>query len=143
VASAHLPPSLEVLYEEECLRLLATQEVGRLAVIEGGYGPLIVPVNYVVDGGDIVFLTDSGTKLRGATRSPVAFEVDDLDRCTRSGWSVVARGLARELSGKERDDLRRRLPTMSFHPWAPGHKPYLVRIVATTVTGRRIRPARG
>ena len=143
MATAQLPPSFEVLYEEECLRLLATQEVGRLAVIEGGYGPLIVPVNYVVDGGAVVFVTDSGTKLRGATRSPVAFEVDHLDPHTRSGWSVVLRGLAHELGGKDRDVLRDRLTAVSFHPWVPGDKPYLVRIAATTVTGRRIRPNHG
>ena len=143
MATAQPPPSFEVLYEEECLRLLATQEVGRLAVIEGGYGPLIVPVNYVVDGGAVVFVTDSGTKLRGATRSPVAFEVDHLDPHTRSGWSVVLRGLAHELGGKDRDVLRDRLTAVSFHPWVPGDKPYLVRIAATTISGRRIRPAHG
>jgi uncharacterized protein len=138
-----VPPTFDVLFEDECLRLLATQEVGRLAVIEGGYGPLIVPVNYVLDGRAIVFATDGGTKLRGATRAPVAFEVDQLDPCTRSGWSVVARGLAHEIGGTARDDLQRRLAALSFQPWVPGDKPYLVGIAATTVTGRRIRPARG
>lgn len=36
--------SLEVLSEEECLGLLASNEVGRLAVVVDGQ-PLIFPVN--------------------------------------------------------------------------------------------------
>ncbi|MGQ0432535.1 MAG: pyridoxamine 5'-phosphate oxidase family protein, partial [Microthrixaceae bacterium] len=51
---------LEVLAQDECLRLLHKQGVGRVAVVAGGR-PMIFPVNYVVDGRTIVFRTDEGT----------------------------------------------------------------------------------
>ena len=139
MSRADSQPTVEVLYEDECLRLLATQEVGRLAVVEGGYSPLIVPVNYILDGRAIVFRTDGGTKLRGAIRAPVSFEVDDLDPSTRSGWSVVARGVARDLSGKDRSHLEVRLAATPLHPWVPGERSHLVRIAPTTLSGRRVR----
>ena len=78
----------------ECWRLLATQPVGRVAVIVGQY-PLVFPVNYALDGMHVVFRTGVGTKLWGIDRSNVTFEVDELDLAGRSGWSVMVRGAAR------------------------------------------------
>ena len=40
---------LEVIDPDECRRLLAGDEIGRLAVADGGT-PTVFPVNYVVDG---------------------------------------------------------------------------------------------
>lgn len=77
-------PSLHTLPREECLRLLATQEFGRLAVVDDGQ-PLVFPVNYAVDGDVVVFRADPGTKLAAASLGLVAFEVDDVDVSTRSG----------------------------------------------------------
>ena len=57
----HLPV-LDVLDRRECLHLLATQSVGRLAVATPE-GPLVVPVNFVLDGESIVFRSDRGSKL--------------------------------------------------------------------------------
>ena len=82
---------LEIIDPDECRRLLGTDEVGRLAVIDGG-SPAIFPVNYVVDGDSVVFRTATGTKLDAGTRHPVAFEIDDFDRESRTGWSVVVSG---------------------------------------------------
>ena len=48
---------LEILDREACLGLLADDEIGRLAVLAGG-APLILPVNYQLDGEAIVFRTD-------------------------------------------------------------------------------------
>jgi nitroimidazol reductase NimA-like FMN-containing flavoprotein (pyridoxamine 5'-phosphate oxidase superfamily) len=56
---------LQVIERAECLRLLATEEVGRLGVVVAGR-PEIFPVNYVVDGDEVMFRTDAGTKLAGA-----------------------------------------------------------------------------
>ena len=53
---------LRVLDRDQCLRLLAEDEIGRLAVIAGNT-PAIFPVNYALDGDTIVFRTDPGTKL--------------------------------------------------------------------------------
>jgi len=50
------------LDRDECLELLAADGVGRLAVVQAST-PAVFPVNYVLDGEDIIFRSDPGTKL--------------------------------------------------------------------------------
>ncbi len=127
--------ALDEIDVAECWRLLSTQPVGRVAVIVGQY-PLVFPVNYALDGMHIVFRTGVGTKLWAIDRSNVTFEVDELDLAGRSGWSVMVRGAAHELSPKQMPT-----ETSGVVPWAPGERVHMVRIVADQITGRRIRPA--
>ena len=126
---------LDEIDTDECWRLLATQPVGRVAVIVGQY-PLVFPVNYALDGMHILFRTGVGTKLWALNRSNVTFEVDELDLAGRSGWSVMVCGAAHELSPKQTPT-----GTSAALPWAPGERVHLVRIVADQITGGRIRPA--
>lgn len=50
---------------------------------------------HVVDGQDVVFRADRGSKLSAADRKDhVAFEADDWDLRTRTGWSVLLKGRA-------------------------------------------------
>jgi len=130
--------SLERLSRDECLALLGTHEVGRLVVVESGR-PLIFPVNYPLDGEAPVFRTASGTKLWAASRSPVVFEVDDLDRELQTGWSVVVHGVGQEVTAFDRVDLQQRVLGLPVHPWASGDKPSIVRIAPRIITGRRVR----
>ena len=129
---------LERMSREECLALLATQEVGRLVVVENGR-PLVFPVNYAMDGDAPVFRTASGTKLWASTRSPVAFEVDAIDGEARTGWSVIVHGVAQEITAFDRSDVRLRVYGLPVHPWARGEKPSFVRITPRLITGRRVR----
>ncbi len=133
------PGGLDEIDESECWRLLATQSVGRVAVIVGHY-PLVFPVNHLVDGRSIVFRTGAGTKLWATTRSNVSFEVDYLDLVHRAGWSVLVRGAARELRPVSNRNAQA-LDVAGPQPWAPGARAHLVRIVADGISGRRIRPA--
>lgn len=55
--------ALEELPRDECLRLLAPLAIGRFAVTTPDGSPLVVPVNYVLDGEIVVFRSDPG--LRG------------------------------------------------------------------------------
>jgi Pyridoxamine 5'-phosphate oxidase len=55
---------LEELSLTECLALLTSHRVGRVAVVVDGQ-PVILPVNYRTDDGTVVFRTDAGTKARG------------------------------------------------------------------------------
>lgn len=122
----------------ECLRLLAANRFGRLAVDMGGQAPLIRPVNYLFDepSQSIIFRTSDGTKRRGLIAArKAAFEVDSLDQVNRTGWSVVVRGVTEEIT--DHRELRR-LAAAPLDPWAPGDRPYWMRIRAFTVTGRRI-----
>jgi nitroimidazol reductase NimA-like FMN-containing flavoprotein (pyridoxamine 5'-phosphate oxidase superfamily) len=129
---------LDEIDEPECWRLLATQPVGRIAVIVGHY-PLVFPVNHIVDGGGIFFRTGAGTKLWATHRSNVTFEVDQIDVARHSGWSVMVRGSARELSFEHNPGLAERADAIAAEPWAPGRRHHLVRIVADSITGRQIR----
>jgi nitroimidazol reductase NimA-like FMN-containing flavoprotein (pyridoxamine 5'-phosphate oxidase superfamily) len=129
-------PQLEVLGEEECWRLLGAHHLGRLALVDAK-GPVIVPVNYVLDGEAPVFRTDPGSKLDAAVEAvAVAFEVDAADEATRTGWSVVVRGALAEVT--DPGDLER-LRVLPLYPWAPGDKARYVWVRPASVTGRRIR----
>ena len=122
---------LETLSAAECYELLATQSVGRLA-ISRWTGPEVVPVNFVFDGEAIVFRSGPGTKLRSLAARPVSFQVDAFDPETRTGWSVLARGRAREVSG-------RRAGERDPSPWVTDGRDHWVRLVIGVITGRRIR----
>lgn len=120
------------LSREECLALLGAHSVGRLAVAAPGAAPLVVPVNYLLDGEVVVFRTGPGSKLRMLRGTPVSFQLDDVDPARRTGWSVLVRGRAYEATRWETEHLR-------LDPWAPGSRGHWIRVVADTVSGRRLR----
>ena len=132
-------PQLQELGADECYRLLATHEIGRLAVDAGHY-PLVFPVNYALDRDVIVVRTHPGTMLTAAGHANVTFEVDDIDRRTRTGWSVLVRGLAEEVTGEHRAELVERTRASGATPWAPGEHGRWLRIIPQGVSGRRIVP---
>jgi nitroimidazol reductase NimA-like FMN-containing flavoprotein (pyridoxamine 5'-phosphate oxidase superfamily) len=127
---------IEWIDRDECLRLLAGDEVGRLAVVTGG-APAIFPVNYVLDGDSIIFRTDEGTKLRSAGRAPAYFEIDDIDRQHRTGWSVVVSGRLEEVTQFDGRTLQR-IQELPVDPWAGGAKAHWMRLVSDRITGRRV-----
>ena len=123
------------LTKQECFALLAGQRLGRVVLVDDR-GPLALPVNFVVDQHSVLFRTDEGTKLAVASRGArVAFEVDGTDAATRTGWSVLVRGEAVEVTDPAELERVRQLP---LSPWAPGAMPRYVRILPTALTGRRI-----
>ncbi|HUF33338.1 MAG TPA: pyridoxamine 5'-phosphate oxidase family protein [Acidimicrobiales bacterium] len=127
---------LEVIERDECLRLLASRQVGRLGVVDGRR-PLIFPVNYVVAGEEIVFRTDPGTKLTAALRANVALQIDEVNEEERTGWSVLVSGRAEEIDSF-RNEAVRALLDLPVRPWSAGSKAHWVRIVTESVTGRRL-----
>jgi uncharacterized protein len=98
---------MQFLDGDECYRLLATQEIGRLGVNVEHY-PLIFPVNYGLDNGVLEIRTHTGMMLTAAHHANVTFEVDEIDRRSRTGWSVLVRGLAEEVTSAHRSELIRR-----------------------------------
>jgi uncharacterized protein len=123
------------LTKTECFELLAGQQLGRLAFVDER-GPIVLPVNFVVDSHMVVVRTGEGTKLDIASHGDrVAFEVDQIDAATGTGWSVLVRGEAIEVT----DRLERaRLSQLPLHPLAPGKKSHFVLILPAVITGRRI-----
>ena len=123
------------LSKSECFGLLARERVGRVAFVDE-LGPIVMPVNFVLDRHMVVFRTDGGTKLDAAARgSRVAFEIDGTDAAARTGWSVLVRGEAIEVTDPA--ELAR-LRKVRVSPWAPGPKTHYVRILPAVLTGRRI-----
>ena len=132
-------PGRQVRWQElsksDCFQLLARQHLGRVAVVDDR-GPVVFLVNFVFDRHMVVFRTDAGTKLDAACRgSRVAFEVDGTDAAAHTGWSVVIRGEAVEVTDPA--ELAR-LGKLPLDPWAPGAKTHYVRILPAVLTGRRI-----
>ncbi len=119
----------------ECLRLLGTATVGRVIFTDAAL-PAAQPVNYLLDDEEVVFRTAGGGKLAVATRHHVvAFEVDDLDTATRTGWSVVGVGEAYEVLAPDRlAELAGRIP----RPWAAGRTGHVISIPLQQLTGRRV-----
>ena len=131
--------TLQIIPPDECYRLLGTQEVGRIGVNAEHY-PLIFPVNYGLDGTTIVIRTAPGTKLTAASHANVTFEVDEIDQRSRSGWSVLVRGLAEEVAGGHSPELVARTHAADVAPWAPGDHGNWLRIIPHQISGRRIVP---
>jgi uncharacterized protein len=123
------------LTKSECFGLLAREQLGRVTFVDDR-GPMVLPVNFVLDRQMVVFRTDDGAKLDVARRGgPVAFEVDGTDAATHTGWSVVVRGEAVEVTNRAELARLRGLP---LDPWAAGTKSRYVRILPAALTGRRI-----
>lgn len=130
---------LEVLQLADCYRLLDTVPVGRVGFFSGGE-VVILPVNYVVDGQDIVFRSAEGAKLSSLPSGHlVGFEADSYSAATRSGWSVVISGFAEVADS---DEEIARLETLGLDTWGlVGLEKTWVRIRPASVTGRQT-PAR-
>lgn len=127
--------SLRFLSDDESLARLAEATVGRVAVVLTGV-PLVVPVNYVLLDGDVVFRSGSGTKLHAALlEQPVAVEVDRLDEATMTGWSVLVSGHA---SVVDDPAVLGRLEGAGLVTWAPGPRDDVVRVRIETISGRAV-----
>jgi uncharacterized protein len=126
---------LEILHLGDMFRLLATVPVGRVGFMSDDE-VAVLPVRFLVDGQDVVFRTYQGSKLSSMEVGHYAcFEVDSYDAATRTGWSVVARGLVE----KESEASCARLDAPGVESWGGTAKERLwMRIRPTSMTGRRI-----
>jgi transcriptional regulator with XRE-family HTH domain len=130
-------PVLTSLTAEECSALIAPGGVGRVLFVEPGRGPVAIPVNYRMDGADVVFRTGAGAGIAGSIRQgPVSFDVDHLDEALGEGWSVLVTGTARVITDPSELD---RVAALGVEPWAGGERPVYVRLRVRQVTGRAIR----
>ena len=122
------------LTRTECFELLADEQLGRVAVTDDR-GPVVFPVNFVLDRHTVVFRTEPGTKLHAASQGRrVCFEADGTDAATRTGWSVLVRGEITEVTDPAELARLRELP---LRVWAPGGRDHYVRILPAVLTGRR------
>jgi nitroimidazol reductase NimA-like FMN-containing flavoprotein (pyridoxamine 5'-phosphate oxidase superfamily) len=121
----------------ECLELLRSTPVGRVGVTIDAL-PSVLPVNFALWNGSIVFRTVPGTKLDAAAAgSVVAFQADAYGTADApGGWSVLVRGIAREVT--EPAELAE-VATLPLDSWAwDGAAGRYVCIAPTVMTGRRL-----
>jgi nitroimidazol reductase NimA-like FMN-containing flavoprotein (pyridoxamine 5'-phosphate oxidase superfamily) len=132
---------LRVLTVQECVQHLRSRDLGRVALqIDRDID--VLPVNYATDGETVVFRTGSLTRLQRSPRVRVSFQVDSWDAVTGVGWSVLLKGVAREVTdGMDRfsEALRRR----KVLPLAPGQREHWIAIFPSEITGRRFHRAAG
>jgi hypothetical protein len=124
----------EVLDAPECHRLLA---IGAREGLHGHLGialdgaPLVLPVNYLVHGPDVVLRIGEGAFGHLAERPLASFQVDGLTG--ERIWSVLVRGLA---IGEDPEEIAGDLPRPWVAEW--GHR--AVRLRTDVITGRRFVP---
>ncbi|HVT75867.1 MAG TPA: pyridoxamine 5'-phosphate oxidase family protein [Acidimicrobiales bacterium] len=120
----------EELDRDECLQLLGWESLGRLATCAGDGAPEVVPINFVLDGGTVVF---RGEPRRAAhlIDHPASFEVDRFDQFRKLGWSVLLSGTVVAVPDADANET-------VVDAWAPGDRRVLMRLVPERITGRRI-----
>jgi nitroimidazol reductase NimA-like FMN-containing flavoprotein (pyridoxamine 5'-phosphate oxidase superfamily) len=125
----------------ECLRLLATVPVGRVVYTRQAL-PAVLPVNFVLDTDSSVLLrTSAGSGLvRAVDGVVVAFEADEFDAASRSGWSVVVTGPATVVTDPAE---HARLLRTGPESWMPIQEDVFIRIESAMVTGRELTDLRG
>ena len=126
--------ALEHLPVRECLRLMAWVSVGRIIYTRNAL-PVAELVNFAMDRGDIVIRAAYSGKL-AAANAVVAFEADDVDYASHTGWSVTVVGQSQEVT--DAGEIAR-LREIGIGTWAPGERDQFIRITPGIVTGRRLR----
>jgi nitroimidazol reductase NimA-like FMN-containing flavoprotein (pyridoxamine 5'-phosphate oxidase superfamily) len=120
---------------DDCLaRLRALHYLGRVGFVSRAGRPLVLPVNYVVDGDSVVFSTAEDSELGALVAgTEVAFEIDEIRALYHAGWSVVVQGRVRPVTEPAELARLRRGPLRS---WAVGARERWVRISIDEISGR-------
>jgi uncharacterized protein len=130
----------EVLRRDECFALLRSAEVGRIGLSMSAL-PVVLPVNFAVDGDRLVVRTAAGSKLDAALGGAVvAFEADHIDPESGEAWSVLVRGSSAVLTDPA--DIAS-LADLDLNSWVADSSDQWVMITTDLVSGRRTRGRRG
>ena len=120
------------LSTSDCELLLASLDIGRIAVVEDDY-PLVFPINYkvvVVDARLVLAIRTRPDNVIDQPGRAVCFEIDGADPSHDGGWSVLVRGLLVETS-----------PDVDLDPnpiVSEGRDAWRL-IIPTSISGRRVR----
>ena len=123
------------LSEAECRERLARHTAGRIGFMAGD-GPMILPVTYQYRDGSVIFRTSPvGPLAELVRRTSVAFEIDEIDEQSKSGWSVLVLGFAEAMAHNY-------LLTAAWEtgpvPWAEGVRNLFVEIKPRKISGRAV-----
>ena len=126
---------------QECLRLLAANSFGRLALGIGEGVPAIRPLRYAFDerSRSVVLRIGDGSTLNAVSHgAKAAFEIDGVEERMKVGWSVIVAGLASLISDPAEIA---RFEESGAVDWAPNEPARWVALRAHTISGRRITSA--
>jgi nitroimidazol reductase NimA-like FMN-containing flavoprotein (pyridoxamine 5'-phosphate oxidase superfamily) len=136
-ASTPLAP----ISEDECWELLRSAGIGRISYT-GRFGPMIQPINFEVQDKSIYFRVaehgPTGEDLRtGIAHADyrIAFQADEFDTASRSGWSVLVQG---DVHPMETEDERASVARICVESWVSGPRELFLRITPTHLSGHRI-----
>lgn len=129
-------PHLEELDPADCWAHLSDHGIGRIAY-STPVGPVVLPVNYRVRDGAVLYRTAAGSAPSRAAGRRIAFEVDHLDETLSRGWSVLVIGSAEQIFDAERPggSTAGAGPT----PWPGGKRDVWIRVDPERISGRSIR----
>jgi uncharacterized protein len=125
----------EEITEAECRVLLEKNQIGRVSFTARGK-QFVFPVNYAFNEDSIVFRIASDGVAANIPMTEVAFEIDDFDTDTKSGWSVLVQGHANDVTTTI-DERSEHLRNLTVTPWI-GNRPMWIAVHAQTITGRRL-----
>ncbi|MET9414381.1 pyridoxamine 5'-phosphate oxidase family protein [Streptomyces klenkii] len=128
-------PLLAHLAEDECWQRLGTHGIGRIGMASGP-APVILPVNFLVDGRSIVYRAEADDTLAAADGERLAFEADHIDEHLSNGWSVLINGTAEHITDPGTVEGLADRP--GAEPWAGGKRDLWIRVRPGQVTGRTI-----
>jgi nitroimidazol reductase NimA-like FMN-containing flavoprotein (pyridoxamine 5'-phosphate oxidase superfamily) len=133
--------AFRALDRQECLRLLTKVPIGRVVYTRQAL-PAVLPINFSLDTDASVLLRTSPDSdlVRAIDGVVVAFEADEFDATTRSGWSVVVTGRATVVTDPAEQE---RLSQAGPVSWMPLRDAVFVRIESEMVTGRELREMLG
>ena len=121
----------------EAMRSIAEVPYGRIVFTVDSV-PAIRVVNHVVDGDRVVFRTHPAGGIAAGlapfTNTVVAYEADDIDPVTRTGWSAIVTGTAHPVT--DLDELVEY--TRVLTPWVGGPRNAVVAIEPSSLTGFRL-----
>lgn len=144
--SAISPSRISELSPHDCWDRLknAQHGVGRIAFVDvdagAGSAPQLLPVNYILNGPEVIMRTGGSMINRAADQQCQAtFEIDSVRSSPTAerdvGWSVVVHGPMSRVT----DAMARRYLELSrLSPSAGGYKPNFVRLEVERISGRRI-----
>lgn len=119
------------LSTSDCELLLASLNIGRVAVVDNGY-PLVFPINYkmaLFGGKSVIAIRTRPDNVIDHPGRAVCFEIDGIDASHDGGWSVLVRGVLVESSPD---------PDHDTHPIDSEDRDAWRIIVPTHVSGRRV-----
>lgn len=132
------PLTLRPLNEADCMELLSTTTVGRVAFVDNE-GVQLLPLNFAVIDDEIYFRTASDSTLHQLAEGSddVAFEIDHHEAVSPVGWNVTVKGSTSRVSDPE---LHARVMAWErLRPWAGGERGEVIHLARRSIAGRHVR----